>query len=409
VDADGAVWIADSANRRIRLVRNGIIRTVAGTGASGLPADGDALSQPLLEPRIMTLTPGGSLFFTDGGFVRKLADGQITTLVGGLRHLGEKRPANEVQLLEATDLRYDASADAMLITDGRHLFRWTLADDQIEAIASKGPAGAPFTEGASALENDLVMFRTPVIEADGSLTVGATSNSSYVTRILNLKNGAFTTLAGGAVGQGLSYDLPVLQATMPGPEINVVRLGEAYYYNVRPLGRVRVFTAGGSTDDFAGYGTATADGTAPYDFDFKVVTALAAGPDGNLYVGDEGKIYRIDMATSQVTRIAGAAYGFASGDGGPALDCAMRFAEGFAWDAAGHMYFSDAYNNRVRRIDKDTGIITTVAGPGTANYGGDTADTGLAFPRGLAFDGEGNLYIADYLHGQVKVVPAGRL
>jgi sugar lactone lactonase YvrE len=77
-----------------------------------------------------------------------------------------------------------------------------------------------------------------------------------------------------------------------------------------------------------------------------------------------------------------------------------------ALDGAGNLYIADSDNNRIRKVDaKD--IISTVAGNGTAGYGGDNGvPTGAALnsPAGLAVDMAGNLYIADSGNNRIRKV-----
>jgi streptogramin lyase len=78
-------------------------------------------------------------------------------------------------------------------------------------------------------------------------------------------------------------------------------------------------------------------------------------------------------------------------------------------DAAGDLYMADLFNSVVRRVDAVTGIITTVAGDGTRGYAGDgraATSSELSYPSGVAFDGEGNLYIADSGNNRIRRVAA---
>ena len=86
-----------------------------------------------------------------------------------------------------------------------------------------------------------------------------------------------------------------------------------------------------------------------------------------------------------------------SGDGGPALSAEIDAPMGVAFDGAGNLYFGDHWNFRVRKVDTN-GIITTVAGNGTQGYSGDggpATSASLYYPRSVAVDGAGNLYILD--------------
>jgi sugar lactone lactonase YvrE len=103
-----------------------------------------------------------------------------------------------------------------------------------------------------------------------------------------------------------------------------------------------------------------------------------------------------------------------SGDGGPATEASLNFPRGVALDAAGNLYFDDIDNLRVRRVDVRTGIITTVAGDGSvdlgrAGDGGPATDASVRYPTSVAFDADGELYIAEFSGTIRKVDHGGRI
>ena len=121
---------------------------------------------------------------------------------------------------------------------------------------------------------------------------------------------------------------------------------------------------------------------------------------GNLYISDTGnrRIRRVDASTGTIETIAGTGGKGFSGDGGPATAATMQHPLGLAMDSTGNLFFADAQTQRVRRIDAETGIVTTVAGVGIDAYlgdGGPAVSAHLAFPSGLAIDSSDRLYIAD--------------
>jgi YD repeat-containing protein len=141
--------------------------------------------------------------------------------------------------------------------------------------------------------------------------------------------------------------------------------------------------------------------------------SVLVDPAGNIYVSERTRIRRIDRATGRIATIAGdpVQWGF-RGDGGPATQARLDGPRGLAMDSFGNLYFADVYNHRVRRIDT-AGIITTVAGTGVSGYNGDgiaATAARLSFPWDLAFDLQGNLYIADFDNNRVrKVTPSGTI
>src|SRR5207253_1077898 len=102
-------------------------------------------------------------------------------------------------------------------------------------------------------------------------------------------------------------------------------------------------------------------------------------------------------STPTITLVAGTGSAGFSGDGGPAGAARVNLPRAVAMDAEGNLFVADTYNHRIRKIDTD-GIITTVAGTGQAGSsgnGGPATAASLHVPRGMAKDPAGNLYIAD--------------
>ena len=155
-----------------------------------------------------------------------------------------------------------------------------------------------------------------------------------------------------------------------------------------------------------------------YRVDAQTDSVTIVHHDGrSVFVDKGGKVYvagrytavvdKIDTQTGEKVTVAGnGASGF-SGDGGPATEASLMNACSVFVDSAGDIYVADYGNNRVRKVDAKTGVITTVAGNGEGGFSGDegpATDASLSAPTDVFVDGAGNLYIADNGNHRVRKV-----
>ncbi len=174
-----------------------------------------------------------------------------------------------------------------------------------------------------------------------------------------------------------------------------------------PDGTLRVL-AGTGEQGLAG------DGAEATKAQFNGPHHLLVGPDGLLYVADtfNNVVRRIDLRSGVVTRVAGTGQKGFNGDGGPAVDAQFSGVFSIAFHG-GALYVCDLGNRRVRRVDLQTGVVSTVAGNGEKGVPTDGAaarDQPLVDPRAIAFDAAGNLYICERGGHALRVVdPAGRI
>src|SRR5258706_5171618 len=135
---------------------------------------------------------------------------------------------------------------------------------------------------------------------------------------------------------------------------------------------------------------------------------VAVDAGGNFYVSSGVRVYRIDPA-GVLTVFAGSGINGYGGDGGPATGASLSNPKGLALDGQGNLYIADEANNRIRKVAAGTGIITTVAGNGAYSWNGDgvsATSTSLGLPQGVAVDGGGNIYIADTADFRIRKVTA---
>ena len=162
--------------------------------------------------------------------------------------------------------------------------------------------------------------------------------------------------------------------------------------------------AGNGTTGFGGDGGPATAAMLNTPADVKVDGA------GNYYIVDSGNhaIRMVTAATGIITTIAGVGgqSGYA-GDGGAATSALLNYPSGVAFDGDHTLYISDTGNNAIRKVNLLTGIITTVAGTGTAGFGGDggpATSALLNYPWGVTLGGNGNLYIADLSNNRIRML-----
>jgi trimeric autotransporter adhesin len=138
---------------------------------------------------------------------------------------------------------------------------------------------------------------------------------------------------------------------------------------------------------------------------------------GNLYVAEDNRVRKVSPSGTIITVAGNGSKGY-SGDGGPAISAQISIvfwppyvnSTELAVDVGGSLYIADSGNNRVRKVSP-TGVITTVAGTGSAGYSGDNGlatNAQFSEPTGVAVDPNGSLYIADLGNSRIrKVSPTG--
>ena len=171
------------------------------------------------------------------------------------------------------------------------------------------------------------------------------------------------------------------------------------------LDAVIVTVAGTGFSDYNG------DGISATEAHLYAPTDITVDGEGNFYIADmyNNRVRKVTVSTGIISTIAGTEYEYGgyNGDGILATSAQLRYPTGVALDGSGNVYIADFSNNRVRKVTVSTGIITTIAGTESYGYNGDgilATNASLYSPHTVALDGSGNVYIADRSNARVRKV-----
>jgi serine/threonine-protein kinase len=326
-----------------------------------------------------------------------------------------KRPPARVALVSPNGLALDVAGNLFITDIATHRLLKFAPHGALTVVAGTG-AGGFSGDGLPASRARLFAPHAAAVDAAGNLLVADTYNH----RIRRIdREGIITTVAGsgrgaytGDNGLALKASLNNPQGIAPGPDGSLY-IADTYNHVVRrvdPKGTITTFA--GTEAGLAG------DGGPANRAQISLPTDVAVGPDGTVFISDSGnnRIRRVDPAgiidtvlgTGPGSGTAGAGFG---GDGGPARNARIFAAAGLACGPAGDLFIADTGNHRVRLISK--GVITTIAGSGTAGFSGDGGSApaaALNSPQKLVLGKDGSLYIADRANHCVRRVDAsGRI
>ena len=236
-------------------------------------------------------------------------------------------------------------------------------------------------------------------------------NSNHRIRKIDMKTGIVSTVLGTGQAASNGDGGPASEASTLMPDAlcfdahDNMYVGEKYGFRVRRVDAQTGIVTTIAGTGVPGMGSEGVHGTETACNSIEV--GLWADPDGTVFYSDcGGRLRRIDGDTGIVTTVLG---GTSIHDGGPASEAFVGTPGGIAAGPDGQVYFADSGNQRVRGIDPETGVIRTVAGNGARAYGGDggpAVDAYLGNPADVSVDSRGRVVIADTRHGHVRRVEA---
>ena len=403
-----------------------LVSTIAGGSVPPTPAA--ALSTAVTQPQRVTVDATGNAYFTASNAVFKMSTSGTLTLLAGtgrMGYAGDGGPAVKAQFNNPQGVAIDYLGNIYVADTGNSLIRIITPDGNINLFAGNVSNGQPTSgwtgDGGPAIGAQLQLPVGIAVDGAGNLYIADSANNA-IRKITT--DGNINTIAGlGPTAAGFSGDTAAATAAnLDGPLDVAVDKNNNVYIADTNNANVRKITSDGNINTVAG-STAIVSGVVTVKFGYAgdgaaATSAELAGPagvavdsSGNIYIATytDNRIRKVAATGGNISTFAGnSGYGFA-GDGGPALNSQLSAPRGICLDSAGNLYLADRWNNRIRKIAG--GSISTIAGNGQANFGGDTGaatSAQLSVPDGVAVDNAGNVYISDFLNNRVRMVsPAG--
>lgn len=420
LDAQGNLYIADILNYRVRKVNlnTGNITTVAGNGTSGFSGDdGLAVDAQISVPGGIAVNASGTLLYIadkNNHCIRKvdLVSGIITTFAGTntAGYSGDGLLATSSKLDNPIAVALDATGNLYIADRNNHRVRLVNASTNVLIdIAGTGVAGFSGDGGLASVAQ--IDFPVGVAVDQQSNLYIADANNSRIRKV-NLSSGNISTVAGnGSIGfsgdGGLATDAALHRARQVAVDaqgnLYITDLDNQRIRKVDAVTKIITTIAGTGVAGFSG------DGNLATLAQLHMPRGVQVDASGNIFIADRDnhRIRKIDITTSNISTIAGT--GTAGFSVNLATSAQLNQPGGVAVDNDGNIYIADSHNHRIRKILASTGEIVTIAGDGTANFGGDgglATAAQLNTPGDVAVDASGNLYIADKENHRIRKVDA---
>ena len=399
IGPNNTILIADAGNSAIRSVSSaGIISTISGLmGSSGLSGDGTANTLSMLAPFSVAADSSGNIYVAEFGTnrIRKLdTKGNITTAIGDGNQgfAGDGGPANKVEMTLPTGVAVDSSGNLYFADSLNNRIR-KLSGSTVSTIAGNGLFSRSGDGGAATSAQLNAPMGAAVSPA--ALYIADTANNT----VRSVANGVISGVAGTGTAGSSGDGNAATGAQLNGPQGLAVDSAGSLYIADTQNNRVRK-VANGTISTVAGSGTAgfAGDGGAATGAQLNAPFGVAVDAGGNLYIAEfsNNRVRKVGT-NDNISTLAGNGVSGLSGDGGQATGAQLNGPQGVAVDSLGNVYIADTNNNRVRKVAPN-GVITTVAGTGSAGFSGDgglAVNAQVGNPVAVATDSVGNVYIAD--------------
>ena len=321
---------------------------------------------------------------------------------------GDDGPATDAQLHGPRGVAVTADGGFLITDTGNNEVRAVSAAGVITRVAGTGTAGNSGDDGP-ATDAELSFPNVVAVTADGGFLIADSGNN--VVRAVSAA-GVITRVAGTGTAGNSGDDGPATDAQLHDPIGVAVTADGGFLITDTGNNEVRAVSAAGVITRVAGTGTAgnSGDDGPATDAQLNEPAGVAVTADGGFLITDFGNNeVRAVSAAGVITRVAGTGTAGNSGDDGPATDAQLNDPIGVAVTADGGFLITDTGNSEVRAVSA-AGVITRVAGTGTAGNSGDdgpATDAQLSEPFWVAVTADGGFLITDIANQEVRKVSAG--
>lgn len=343
---------------------------------------------------------------------RRVMFAAVFVLIGIVPLRATKRKLTEYAVNGPYQLAFDSKGNLYVAEHyGHRILKIDFANSSVVVVAGNGRECC-FKEGAPARNVSVYNIESMALDTRGDIYLGGiNAKDGAFIREVDSATGTVRTIAGGPAGRSqiTASGVPPLEADVRDPKgmifansTSLVFSVDGSYLLAELTNGKAVRLAGRAEKGFSG------DGGLATNAKFDLPGFLSSDSEGDIFIADyfNHRIRRIDAKTKIVTTVAGNGTAKSSGDGGPASRASVIYPFGTAVDPQGNLYLIENGAGTIRRVDRRTGLISTIAGTGHQGFSGDgwPATKAEIDPAAIVLDALGNLYFSDVSHNRIREI-----
>ncbi|BBI31186.1 NHL domain-containing protein [Cohnella abietis] len=345
-----------------------------------------------------------------GGKTYAAASDIISTVAGSGEYLGDGGDATSAKLNLPTGVTMDSNGNLYIADYSNNRIRKVNTLGKISTVAGTGTAGFSGDSGKA----NLAKLQDPqgvAVDSAGNIYIA----DSFNNRIRKVDTSGEISTVAGIFNSGYWGDDVAATSTPLNRPTGVavdsqgnLYIADSYNNRIRKVDTIGIISTVAGSSNVGGY---TGDGAVATSAKLNLPTGVFVDSIGNLYIADSENhaIRKVDKQSGKISTVAGTGSAGFSGDGESATSAQLNSPTGVTVDSSGNLYIADFINHRIRKVDA-SGKISTVAGSSKGFFGGFSGDGGAATsaelnnPKGVAVDSSGMLYIADSNNNRIRKV-----